>query len=533
MGFAPNPGVVKSRVIDRRETPSIRCGERGHRVSKITSKAELVYCLGEAAILEQQFMCQYLYAALSLKKMPDATCSAAQLERVRRWASTIYMIARQEMEHLSVVNSILTAVGGTPVFYHLDFPTQSAWLASAARAPRELTGAVPCDLPFLMSRLDLSTVRRFCCMESPKLDDVPAADRARVESWCFQDASGQCSCVGRPAATPAPRFAMVEQARATAKAHPIAARKNQPAAPDVLPHETAPPADVTLGTIQELYETIRQGLIDLEQQLGAKELFNGHPSGQEEIPTEYQIYLFPICNLSSALAAIRMVTQQGEGLGAPPGYDAHFQLYYDMAVEYEAMLAEDPTFEASMPVALDPVAREYASAQTGAAVGLWQYGYATLLYMLTGYYNLYTTAAFGAYPYLTAALEQTAFAPIMTMFIRSLGEVITGLPGAPFAPFAGVDFNLTQEQLHLLFDPTQPPYQDIEFYRERVYVMTSGIDAIIGYGGLPQDQIDKLIYVQQNMYRVWGNLQQIYQTGIFPNFNPNLPSPPCPIPGCD
>lgn len=503
-------------------------------MSKITSKAELVYCLGEAAVLEQQFMCQYLYAALSLKKTPDATCSAAQLERVRRWASTIYMIARQEMEHLSIVNSILTAVGGTPVFYHLEFPTQSAWLTSSARAPRELTGAVPCDLPFLMSRLDLSTVRRFCCMESPKLDDVPAADRARVESWCFQDASGQCGCVGEAAPKPAPKFEMIERARATAKAHPITARKNEPAAPDVLPHEMAPPADVTLGTIQELYDTVRDGLIYLEKELGPKELFNGHSSGQQEIPTEYQIYLFPICNLSSALSAIRMVTQQGEGIGAPPGYDAHFQLYYDMAVDYETMLAEDPSFEASMPVALDAVPSKYDSAQTRTAVGLWQYGYATLLYMLTGYYNLYTTnAAFKKYPFLTAALEQTAFAPIMTMFIRSLGEVVASLPGAPFATFAGVDFNLTQEQLHLLFDPTQPPYQDIEFYRERVYMMTSGIDAIIGEGALPQDQIDKLIYVQQNMYRVWGNLQQIYQTGIFPNFDPNGSTPSCPIPGCD
>ena len=80
----------------------------------IRSKAQLVLYLKEAAILEHQFMCQYLYACFSLKKDPDRTCTDAQFEHVRRWASTIYMIARQEMEHLSVVNSILTAVGGEP-----------------------------------------------------------------------------------------------------------------------------------------------------------------------------------------------------------------------------------------------------------------------------------------------------------------------------------------------------------------------------------------------------------------------------------
>ncbi|HWU87240.1 MAG TPA: ferritin-like domain-containing protein, partial [Kofleriaceae bacterium] len=78
----------------------------------ITTKDQLERYLKEAAILEHQFMAQYLYAAFSLKKDPDERCSDAQFEYVRRWASTIYRVARQEMEHLSIVNSILTAIGG-------------------------------------------------------------------------------------------------------------------------------------------------------------------------------------------------------------------------------------------------------------------------------------------------------------------------------------------------------------------------------------------------------------------------------------
>jgi hypothetical protein len=472
----------------------------------ITTKAQLVFYLGEAAVLEHQFMCQYLYAAFSLKKAPDATCTPAQFEHVRRWASTIYLIARQEMEHLSVVNSILTAIGGQPVLYHLDFPTQSAWYQGATRARREREGdgePVPCDLPFLMVPFDLDAARRFCCMESPILADLPPIDRARVTSWCYQDAAGQCGCTGgaRADLPVAPRFAMAPE---------------------------APPETVAPGTIQELYAALEQGLVTLDAQLGTAALFDGHPSGQAEIPSEYQIYLYPIGDLSSALAGLRMITKQGEGLDAPPGYDAHFQLFYDLAVDYEALLADDPAFRPSLPMAADASASGYAAPQTRIAVALWRDGYATLLYMLTGYFASYTKQAFGQYPYLSAALSQTTFAPLMTMLVRSLGEVIAGLPGEPYAPCAGVDFNLTQEELRLLFDPTQPPFRDIAFYRDRVESLVARLDQIEHAGPVPEDLVARIRYIRENMFRVWGNLAQIYQKGVFPPFDPNTPYPSCP-----
>src|SRR5688500_559286 len=140
-------------------------------------KIYLSRLLWEAAVLEQQFMCQYLYAAFSLKRSPDATCNAAQFEHVRRWASTLYMIARQEMEHLSIANSLLTATGLDPCLLRFGFPSQSAWFTSETRSRgRAANDPVPCDLPFLLSRFDYRTVCRFACMESPLLADVPARD---------------------------------------------------------------------------------------------------------------------------------------------------------------------------------------------------------------------------------------------------------------------------------------------------------------------------------------------------------------------
>src|SRR5512144_2395549 len=79
-------------------------------------KELLVRCLQEAAEIEHQLMIQYLYAAFSMKRHPDGTCSDAQYEHVRRWQSTVYMVARQEMEHLALVNGMLTAIGAQPFF---------------------------------------------------------------------------------------------------------------------------------------------------------------------------------------------------------------------------------------------------------------------------------------------------------------------------------------------------------------------------------------------------------------------------------
>src|SRR3954464_11781982 len=84
----------------------------------------LVHLLREAAEIEQQLMIQYLYAAFSMKKRPDATCTPAQYEVVRRWQSTVYMVARQEMEHLALVNGMLTAIDAEPFFDRQNIPLQ-------------------------------------------------------------------------------------------------------------------------------------------------------------------------------------------------------------------------------------------------------------------------------------------------------------------------------------------------------------------------------------------------------------------------
>ncbi len=459
----------------------------------ITSKQMLWDYLLEASMLEHQFMCQYLYAAFSIKKDPDAACSEAQFESVRRWASTLYMIGRQEMEHLSVVTSILTATGGAPYFGHLDFPTLAPQYRGAALAARRGDDApAPCDMPFYLDRFALSTVRRFCCMEAPHLDDVAPDMRAAMLTWCYADAGANCPCVA-PSGGDDVRASVSKLAG-------------------------APPYEIESGTVQDLYAAIDVGLVYLSAQLGDAALFDGHCSGQVEIPSEYMIFLFPICDLRSARAGIRMVVEQGEGLDGPPLASSHVQLFYDMAIEYEALLVADPGFQPAKPVPLDPTWRGYPDATVELASQTFHYGYFALLTMLTGYYAYYSKAGFAKYPFLSAALEQSAFAPMMTMLIRSLAEVMTmmPIPGGVAAP----SFDLDHDEDAFLGNWRDPSYADIGFYLRQTQATVERLQLLADQLADPALR-GKVTFIFQNVSRVAANLAYNYQKGIYPRFDPD------------
>jgi Ferritin-like len=464
-------------------------------------KDMLATYITEAAMIEQQFMCQYLYAAFSLKKQPDATCSPAQLEFVRRWASQIYMIARQEMEHLSIANSLLTAIGHAPWFGHDNFPTQSRWYTAGALQKKNIglnAAPTPCDFPFLLQAFDVQVAKRFCCMESPTLNYVSPQDQVNVTDWCYEP--GGCGCVPEVPTLIPPSRTFVGASDQSANA-------------------------VEPGTVQELYAAIKSGLEYLNQELGSKALFSGHQSGQSQIPSEYNIYLFSICDLDTAVAGIKLITSQGEGIDTPPGYDSHFQNYYDMVVEYEALLENDPTFEPSLPLPLDPQLDQYTDPITSKAVKAFDDGYVAMLYMLSAYYANYLSSAYDKPPYLFQALEQTVFAPTMTMLIRSLAELITQLPGNAPGETAGPVFYLSPEALKMLSHPSDPIFLDINFHRANLEAVAYQLELVINEPELGLALRPKFEYVHQNVLRMVANLSYIYQNGTYTKFV-NLPSCP-------
>ena len=54
------------------------------------TREQLIHALYEAAELEHNLMCTYLYAAFSLKEGTDEDLSEVELAAVRRWRAEIF-----------------------------------------------------------------------------------------------------------------------------------------------------------------------------------------------------------------------------------------------------------------------------------------------------------------------------------------------------------------------------------------------------------------------------------------------------------
>src|SRR6266498_5508847 len=73
----------------------------------IEHREALFYMLCEASELEHGIMCQYLYAAFSLKQSADEGLTPSQLAAVRRWRRVVAHVATEEMLHLGLVHNLL------------------------------------------------------------------------------------------------------------------------------------------------------------------------------------------------------------------------------------------------------------------------------------------------------------------------------------------------------------------------------------------------------------------------------------------
>src|ERR1700683_2840407 len=88
----------------------------------IEHREALIYMLCEAAELEHGIMCQYLFAAFSLKQSVDEGLTEAELYVVTRWRTQISHVSSQEMLHLALVHNLMTAIGGAPHLARVNFP---------------------------------------------------------------------------------------------------------------------------------------------------------------------------------------------------------------------------------------------------------------------------------------------------------------------------------------------------------------------------------------------------------------------------
>ena len=256
----------------------------------IENRKTLTYLLCEAAELEHGLMCEYLYAAFSLKTKADETLPAAHLETVERWRSVVLGVAAEEMLHWALVNNMLTAVGSAPYVARPHMPHQA----------KGYPAGVQLDLVAFGER----ALRHFLFLERP-------------EGMELQDGEGFES---------------------SGPALPIMART------DIVPWGQE------FHTVGHLYRSIQAGIVNLTEKLGEDLLFIGPRDAQATPETFRWPHLIPITDAESACRAIDNIVEQGEGARGD-WREAHYGRFLAVLEELREIQAADPTFEPSHPVA--------------------------------------------------------------------------------------------------------------------------------------------------------------------------------------
>jgi CDGSH-type Zn-finger protein/truncated hemoglobin YjbI len=359
----------------------------------IEHREALIYMLCEAAEVEHGIMCQYLYAAFSLKQSADEGLSADEADAVQRWRKRISHIATQEMLHLSLVQNLLSAIGGAPHLSRPNFPHP------ATHYPAGVHLAL---LPFGEEAL-----RHFMFLERP-------------EGMALHDADGMAA-FGR-------------------------------AAPAMQAGEIVPRSQ-DFATIGHLYRSIEAGIAHLADKFGERWLFVGPPRAQATEQYFGWPELVAVTDVASAQRAIDEILEQGEG---PRGawQDAHFGQFVAILDEFEQLREANRAFDPVRPVVtvnVRPSERDtgvplVTDPLTARVMDTFNVCYEILLTIVQ---------RFLAHTEETdAQLKALADAGVALMFgaIKPLGDLVTTLPAGPEYPgrTAGPSFELFYESDYVL-----------------------------------------------------------------------------------
>lgn len=366
----------------------------------VENRGQLIFLLREAAELEHGILCQYLYAAFTLKQSVDEGLTPAQVEAIARWRSVVLEVAHQEMLHLALVQNLLTAIGAAP---HLGRPN----LPSPARY-------FPPGVQLALLPFGERALRHFLYLERP-------------EGMPVEDADG---------------FSAVANAR------PLLRQAQD----RELDEEAIVPHAQDFATVGHLYRAIDVGFAWLTARLGEQRLFIG-PAAAQASPSSFGwSQLVAVTGLKQAHRAVDTIVEQGEGTSGD-WRTGHFGRFLDIFSEYLAVRRADPTFEPARPVLVGAVRpREgidipiIGDPLTARVVDLFDVANEIVLLALTRY--------FAATDETAAQRKALADLAVGLMFsaIKPLGEGLTALPFGPEHPgrTAAPIFSLEQQGTVLL-----------------------------------------------------------------------------------
>jgi CDGSH-type Zn-finger protein/uncharacterized Fe-S cluster protein YjdI len=260
------------------------------------SREQLLHCLYEAAELEHNLMCTYLYAAFSLKQGEAEGLRPQEAEAVERWRREIVAVAVEEMGHLVAVWNITAALGGAPRFGRGNFPLDP--------------GNLPASVVVKLAPFNEATLQHFIFLERPEGSDE-------------QDGDG--FALGR-------RFT---RGSAVPRVTPMACDY------ETVGHFYQQLSD-DLRAFVEVHGESAAFCGDRWLQLGPGELNLG---GARHV----------LCS-KTALAAFDAIVRQGEG--APSDSErSHYQRFAAIRTELRALSQAHPGFEPAWPAATNPVLR--------------------------------------------------------------------------------------------------------------------------------------------------------------------------------
>ncbi|MBV8209031.1 MAG: CDGSH iron-sulfur domain-containing protein [Burkholderiaceae bacterium] len=347
-----------------------------------SSREHLVHALYEAAELEHNLMCTYLYAAFSLKRGQAEGLGPEEADAVERWRRSIIQVAIEEMAHLTAVWNITAALGGAPRFGRMNFPLDPGYL--------------PAGIVVKLAPFNAQTLQHFIFLERPQGSDEPEGQGFAPE-------------------------------RKFVRGHPSA---------------RLTPMGIDYETVGEFYEALKQGLAEFSARVGEERAFAGDPERQVAGASLGLTQVKPVRCLRTALTAFDSIIRQGEG--APADVEqSHFQSFLRVRGELAASTQANPDFSPAYPAATNPVLRRpprpegrvwIENPEAVATVDLANASYALMLRLLAyAYAAPLSDSARSAAPDLGVALMRA---------ITLLGEHAARLPAGPSNPgcHAGVSF---------------------------------------------------------------------------------------------
>jgi hypothetical protein len=289
----------------------------------VTRRRRLVALLTEAAELEHALMCQYLYAAFSMKRQVDEGVTWEQLELMRRWEASIMLIARQEMEHLGLVSNLLTAIGEAPWLTRPNLPLK----------PKHYHLEVGSEL----ERLSEETLLKFALFEIP--DTLTAQEQATLGP---EIDAGRYQTIGRLYDE---IKALFEQLGEELFIGPPGAEL---ATTDVIP---VPLRGISLPNTARIYD----------------------------------VELVPEDGLPTALAVVEQIVTEGEGSPGSTT-ESHFTRVLTILQEFRTERERVPSFDPARPVTAHPDPHAIADRRTRRVSELFDEAYATLLLLLMRFF---------------------------------------------------------------------------------------------------------------------------------------------------